>query len=77
MSHLSVISLTGLLLLLCLRVVWLVLGFGKDLLESIDTSKTLAQAFDEKSVEHDALSDAVATFCLTFGIDDIPSSSSP
>ena len=51
--------------------------FEKDLHESIDTSKTLTRAFDDKSAECDALSGVVAEFCLTFGIDDIPSGSSP
>jgi hypothetical protein len=60
----------------CLCFVWLVLDFEEDLRESIDTSKTLTQAFDEKEAECNALSDAVAAFCRTFGFEDIPSGSS-
>jgi hypothetical protein len=76
MFHLRVICLIGLLHQLCLRFVYLVLDF-KDLIESIDTSKTLTRAIGEKSVECNALSDAVAAFYRTFRIEDVPSGSSP
>lgn len=76
MFRLPVIYLI-LLLHSCLHVVWLVLDFVNDLLEFINTSKMLTQAIDEKSAECDALSDTVAACCRTFGIEDIPSGSSP
>lgn len=57
--------------------IWLVLEFEWDLHVSIETSKTLTRAVDDKSTEYDALSDVVAIFRQTFGIDHTPSGSSP
>jgi hypothetical protein len=62
----------------CLRnIVRLSSGFETTLNEPIKNCKTLAQAAEQKEVDRVAMSEAISAFCRTFGLDDVPSGSSP
>jgi hypothetical protein len=62
----------------CLKdIVRLSLGFKAALDESVKNYKALAQAAEQKEVDRMAMSEAISTFCRTFGLDDVPSGSSP
>jgi hypothetical protein len=62
----------------CLKnIVQLSSGFEMALNESVKNSKALAQAAEQKEVDRMAMSEAISAFCQTFGLDDVPSSSSP
>jgi hypothetical protein len=62
----------------CLKnIVRLSSGFETALNESVKNCKALAQAAEQKEADRMAMSEAVSTFCRTFGLDDVPSSSSP
>ena len=54
--------------------VWLFAEFETALNESV---KALAQAAEQKEVDHVAMSEAISAFCQVFGLDDVPSGSSP
>jgi len=59
----------------CLKnSVWLSAEFEIDLNESV---KALAQAAEQKEADRVALSEAISVFCQVFGLDDVPSGSSP
>ena len=45
--------------------------------ESIKNCKALAQAAEQKEADRMAMSEAILVFCRTFGLDDVPSGSSP
>jgi hypothetical protein len=62
----------------CLKnVVRLSLGLETTLDESIKNCKALAQAAEQKEADRMAMSEAISAFCGAFGLDDVPSSSSP
>jgi hypothetical protein len=62
----------------CLKnIVWLSAGFEMALNESIKNCKALAQAAEQKEADRVAMSEAISTFCQAFGLDDVPSGSSP
>jgi hypothetical protein len=62
----------------CLRnIVRLSLGFETALNESVKNCKTLAQAAEQKEADRVAMFEAISAFCQTFGLDDVPSGSSP
>ena len=62
----------------CLKnIVWLSLGFETALNESVKNCKALAQAAEQKEDDCVAMSEAISAFCRTFGLDDVPSGSSP
>jgi hypothetical protein len=42
-----------------------------------ESVKALAQAAEQKEVDRVAMSEAISDFCRTFGLDDVPSGSSP
>jgi hypothetical protein len=52
-------------------------GFETALNESIKNCKALAQATEQKEADRMAMSEAISAFCRTFGLDDVPSGSSP
>jgi hypothetical protein len=52
-------------------------GFETALNESVKNCKVLAQAAEQKEVDRMAISEAILAFCRAFGLDDIPSGSSP
>jgi hypothetical protein len=54
--------------------VWLFAEFETALSESI---KALAQAAEQKEADRVAMSEAISAFCQVFGLDDVPSGSSP
>jgi hypothetical protein len=59
----------------CLKnSVWLSAEFETALNESV---KALAQAAEQKEADRVAMSEAISTFCQVFGLDDVPSGSSP
>jgi hypothetical protein len=59
----------------CLKnSVWLFAEFETALNESV---KALAQAAEQKEADHVAMSEAISAFCQVFGLDDVPSGSSP
>jgi hypothetical protein len=59
----------------CLKnSVWLFAEFETALNESV---KALAQAAEQKEADRVAMSEAISAFCQIFGLDDIPSGSSP
>jgi hypothetical protein len=63
---------------LCLKnIVRLSLGFKAALDKSIKNCKALAQAAEQKEANHMAMSEAISVFCRTFGLNDVPSGSSP
>ena len=45
--------------------------------EAVKNCKALAEAAEQKEVEHVAMSEAISAFCQAFGLDDVPSGSSP
>jgi hypothetical protein len=62
----------------CLKnIVRLSAGFETALNESIKNCKALAQAAEQKEVDRVAMSEAISAFCRAFGLDGIPSGSSP
>jgi hypothetical protein len=62
----------------CLKnIVRLSSGFETALNESIKSCKALAQAAEQKKADRMAMSEAFLVFCRTFGLDDVPSGSSP
>jgi hypothetical protein len=62
----------------CLKnIVWLSSGFEAALDESVKNCKALAQAAEQKEADRMAMSKAILAFCRTFGLDDVPSGSSP
>jgi hypothetical protein len=63
---------------LCLKnIVRLSAGFETALNESVKNCKALAQAAEQKEADCMAMSKAISTFCRAFGLDDVPSGSSP
>jgi hypothetical protein len=63
---------------LCLKnIVRLSSGFETALNESVKDCKMLAQAAEQKEADHMAMSEAISAFCRTFGLNDVPSGSSP
>jgi hypothetical protein len=59
----------------CLKIsVWLFAEFKTALNESV---KALAQAAEQKEAGRVAMSEAISAFCQVFGLDDVPSGSSP
>jgi hypothetical protein len=62
----------------CLRnIVRLSSGFETALNESVKNYKALAQAAEQKEADRMATFEAISVFCQTFGLDDVPSGSSP
>jgi hypothetical protein len=62
----------------CLKnIVRLSSGFETALNESVKNYKVLAQAAEQKEADCMAMSEAISAFCRTFGLDDVPSGSSP
>jgi hypothetical protein len=59
------------------NIVRLSSGFETALNESIKNCMALAQAAEQKEVDRLAMSEAISAFCWTFGLDDVPSGSSP
>jgi hypothetical protein len=59
------------------NVVLLSVGFETALNESVKNCKALAQAAEQKEAERVAMSEAISAFCRAFGLDDVPSGSSP
>ena len=53
---------------------WLFAEFESALNES---AKALAQAAEQKEADRVAMSEAISAFCQVFGLDDVPSGSSP
>jgi hypothetical protein len=45
--------------------------------ENVENCKALAQAAEQKEADCMAMSKAISVFCRTFGLDDVPSGSSP
>jgi hypothetical protein len=41
------------------------------------SAKSLAQAAEQREADHVAMSEAISAFCQVFGLDDVPSGSSP
>jgi hypothetical protein len=54
--------------------VWLFAEFETALSESV---KALAQAAEQKEADRVAMSEAISAFCQVFGLNDVPSGSSP
>jgi hypothetical protein len=42
-----------------------------------ESAKALAQAAEQKEADHVAMSEAISAFCQIFGLDNVPSGSSP
>jgi hypothetical protein len=42
-----------------------------------ESAKALAQAAEQKEADHATMSEAISAFCQIFGLDDVPSGSSP
>jgi hypothetical protein len=62
----------------CLKnIVRLSAGFETALNKSIKNYKALAQAAEQKEADRVAMSEAILAFCRAFGLDDVPSGSSP
>jgi hypothetical protein len=62
----------------CLKnIVRLSSGFETALNESVKNCKALAQAAEQKEAERMAMSEAISAFCRAFGLDNVPSGSSP
>jgi hypothetical protein len=59
------------------NVVLLSTGFETALNESVKNCKALAQAAEQMEADRVAMSEAISTFCQAFGLDDVPSGSSP
>jgi hypothetical protein len=63
---------------LCLKnFVRLSAGFETALNESVKNCKVLAQAAEQKEADRTAMSEAISAFCRAFGLNDVPSGSSP
>jgi hypothetical protein len=63
---------------LCLKnIVRLSAGFKMALNKSVKNCKALAQAAEQKEADRVAMSEAISAFCRAFGLDDVPSGSSP
>jgi hypothetical protein len=63
---------------LCLKnIVQLSTGFETTLNKSVKNCKALAQAVEQKEADRMAMSKAISAFCQAFGLDDVPSGSSP
>jgi hypothetical protein len=45
--------------------------------ESVKNCKALAQAAEQMEAERMPMSEAISAFCRAFGLDDVPSGSSP
>jgi hypothetical protein len=52
-------------------------GFEMALNESVKNCKALAQAAEQKEADRIAMFEAISAFCRAFGLDDVPSGSSP
>jgi hypothetical protein len=52
-------------------------GLETALSESVKNCKALAQAAEQKEADRVAKSEAISAFCRAFGLDDVPSGSSP
>jgi hypothetical protein len=62
----------------CLKnIVRLSSGLEAALNESVENCKALAQAAEQKEADRMAMSEAISAFCRAFGLDDVPSASSP
>jgi hypothetical protein len=62
----------------CLKnIVRLSAGFKTTLNESVKNCKVFAQAAEQKEAERMAMSEAISAFYRAFGLDDVPSGSSP
>jgi hypothetical protein len=62
----------------CLKnIVRLSSGFEIALNESVKNCKTLAHAAEQKEPDRMAMSEAISAFCRNFGLDVVPSGSSP
>jgi hypothetical protein len=59
------------------NVVLLSAGFETALNGSVKNCKALAQAAEQKEVDRVAMSEAISSFCQAFGLDNVPSGSSP
>jgi hypothetical protein len=59
------------------QVVLLSAGFETALDDSVKNYKALAEAAEQKEVDRVAMSEAISAFCQAFGLDGIPSGSSP
>jgi hypothetical protein len=59
------------------NIVRLSAGFETALNESVKNCKALAQAAEQKEADRVAMSEAISAFCRAFGLDDVPSGSSP
>jgi hypothetical protein len=51
--------------------------FKTALNESVKNCKALAEAAEQKEADHVAMSEAISAFCQAFGLDGVPSGSSP
>jgi hypothetical protein len=62
----------------CLKnVVLLSAGFETALDEAVKNCKALAEVAEQKEAERVAMSEAISAFCQAFGLDGVPSGSSP
>jgi hypothetical protein len=62
----------------CLKnTVRLSAGFETALDQSVKNCKALAQVAEQKEADRVAMSEAISAFCRAFGLDDVPSGSSP
>jgi hypothetical protein len=52
-------------------------GFEMALNEAVKNCKALAEAAEQKEAERVAMSEAISAFCQAFGLDGVPSGSSP
>jgi hypothetical protein len=59
------------------NVVLLSAGFETALDESVKNCKALAEVAEQKEAERVAMSEAISAFCQAFGLDGVPSGSSP
>jgi hypothetical protein len=59
------------------EVVLLSAGFEMALDKSVKNCKALAEAAEQKEAERVAMSEAISAFCQAFGLDSVPSGSSP
>jgi hypothetical protein len=60
-----------------MNVVLLSAGFETALNEPVENCKALAQTAEQKEADRVAMSEAISAFCRAFGLDDVPSGSSP